>query len=57
MLICRQNRPTDLILRSRAQHGVSKDGRRHGLARGRPSSFESLRTPAFGRLPRTRLMG
>jgi hypothetical protein len=37
--------PADLILRSRAQCGVSKDGRRHGLARG--PSFE---TPTFGRL-------
>jgi hypothetical protein len=27
-----------------------------GLARGRPSSFESLRTPTFGRLLRTRLI-
>jgi hypothetical protein len=49
--------PTDLILRSRAQHGVSKDGRWHGLACGRPSSFESLRTPTFGRLLRMRLIG
>jgi hypothetical protein len=28
---------TNLILRSRAQRGVSKDGRRHDLAFGRPS--------------------
>jgi hypothetical protein len=30
-------KPTDLILRSRAMRGVSKDGRRHDLACGRPS--------------------
>jgi hypothetical protein len=30
-------KPTDLILRSRVRHGVSKDGRRHDLVRGRPS--------------------
>ena len=38
--------PADLILRSRAQRGVSKDG----LARGRPSSFEkaSGRRPSVG---------
>jgi len=35
---------------------VSKDGHWRGLARGGPSSFESLRTPTFGRLLRTRLM-
>jgi hypothetical protein len=28
------SRLTDLILRSRARHGVSKDGHGHGLANG-----------------------
>ena len=36
--------PADLILRSRAQRGVSKDGRCYGLARGRPSR----RRPSVG---------
>ena len=30
-------KPTDLILRSRAKHGVSKDRCRHDVACGRPS--------------------
>jgi hypothetical protein len=37
--------PTDLILRSRAKHGVSKDGRRHDLACGRPSRRAQERAP------------
>jgi hypothetical protein len=32
--------PTDLILRSRAKHDVSKDGRRHGLVCDRPSRLD-----------------
>src|SRR5271154_4583701 len=32
-----ESKPTDLVQRSRAQHGVSKDGRQHHLAYGRPS--------------------
>jgi hypothetical protein len=35
--------PTGLIPRSRAKHGVSKDGRRHNLACGRPSRRRSGR--------------
>jgi hypothetical protein len=38
-------KPTDLILRSRAKHGVSKDGRRHNLACGRPSRRAQERAP------------
>jgi hypothetical protein len=37
--------PTDLILRSRAKHGVSKDGHRHDLAYGRPSRRAQERAP------------
>ena len=36
---------TDLILRSRAKHGVSKDGCRHDLAGGRPSRRAQERAP------------
>ncbi len=43
--------PTALILRSRAQHGVSKDGHRR-----RPRPRPSFETPTFGRLLRTRSM-
>ena len=42
---------TDLILRSRAQHGVSKDGRWQP-----PHPWPSFETPTFGRLLRTRSM-
>jgi hypothetical protein len=35
----------DLILRSRAKHGVSKDARRHDLAYGRPSRRAQERAP------------
>jgi hypothetical protein len=38
-------KPTDLILRSRAQHGVLKDGRQHDLASGRPSRRAQERAP------------
>jgi hypothetical protein len=43
-------RPTDLIPRSRAKHGVSKDGRRHDLAHG------VLRDARKGALLRTRVI-
>ncbi len=46
----REPAPTDLILRSRAQQGVSKDGHENDLAGGRPS-----RSPLRGLL-RTRLI-
>jgi hypothetical protein len=42
--------PTDLILRSRAQHGVSKDGRQHDLA------VAVLRDARKSALLRTRLI-
>jgi hypothetical protein len=47
-----ESKPADLILRSRAKHGVSKDRRRHHVACGRPSS----RAPQSALL-RMRLIG
>jgi hypothetical protein len=40
-----QSQSTDLVLRSRAKHGVSKDGRWHDLACGRPSRRAQERAP------------
>jgi hypothetical protein len=37
--------PMDLVLRSCAKHGVSKDGRWHDLACGRPSRRAQERAP------------
>jgi hypothetical protein len=37
--------PINLILRSRAKHGVSKDGHRLDLACGRPSRRAQERAP------------
>jgi len=48
--------PTNLILRSRAQHGVLRLSKDEGWPLAQPRPWPSFETPTFGRLLRTRLM-